>query len=107
MSKQEITVKGSDSLNNNQRVKIVFSTAVECTGTDPKQISYSAVCTAIATAFPGIKETYVIEALKKGMFGFYGRTYKLTVQEICCWMHEYLKTTPEYKLKKKQEEGLR
>ena len=33
----------------------------------------------------------IIEALKKGGRGKYGRTYLLSVQEVCIWIDSYLK----------------
>lgn len=31
------------------------------------------------------------EALRKGSLGSYGRTYKLSTQEVCVWIRAYLK----------------
>ena len=31
------------------------------------------------------------EALRNGSLGKYGRTYKLSTQEVCFWIREYLK----------------
>lgn len=31
------------------------------------------------------------EALRNGSLGLYGRTYKLSTQEVCVWIREYLK----------------
>ena len=31
------------------------------------------------------------EALRLGSLGKYGKTYKLTTQEVCYWIREYLK----------------
>lgn len=33
----------------------------------------------------------VVEALKKGGLGHYGKTYKLSTQEICIWLREFRK----------------
>lgn len=33
------------------------------------------------------------EALKRGGLGMYGKTYKMTVQEVCIWVSNYLKET--------------
>ena len=32
------------------------------------------------------------EALRKGSLGHYGKTYKLSTQEVCVWIREYLKS---------------
>jgi hypothetical protein len=32
------------------------------------------------------------EAIRLGSLGKYGRTYKLNTQEVCMWIHEYLKS---------------
>lgn len=46
--------------------------------------------------FPLMTEDRIIEAIKKGSLGAYGKTYKLTTQEICIWIREYLKTKKHY-----------
>ena len=32
------------------------------------------------------------EVLRKGSLGHYGKTYKLSTQEVCVWIREYLKS---------------
>lgn len=34
----------------------------------------------------------ITTAIKKGSLGAFGKTYKLSTQEVCIWIREYLKT---------------
>ena len=34
----------------------------------------------------------IVKAIKNGSLGMYGRTYKLSTQEVCIWVREYLKS---------------
>lgn len=47
----------------------------------------------ILSEFKLLSEDKIKEAIKKGSLGAYGKTYKLTTQEICIWIREYLKQT--------------
>lgn len=45
----------------------------------------------ICTEFPKLKIKTLKEILRLGSLGAYGKTYKLSTQEICYWIREYLK----------------
>ena len=45
----------------------------------------------ISSKFKGVPQEKIFEAIKKGSLGEYGRTYRLSTQEICIWIREYLK----------------
>lgn len=34
----------------------------------------------------------ITKAIKNGSLGLYGRTYRMSTQEVCIWIREYLKT---------------
>ena len=42
----------------------------------------------IASEFPYLKLQDIINSLRKGSLGNYGRTYKLSTQEICVWIRK-------------------
>lgn len=44
----------------------------------------------LVNEFPKIKLEVVIEALRKGGLGHYGKTYKLSTQELCIWIRQHL-----------------
>jgi hypothetical protein len=46
----------------------------------------------ILQEFPNVKLPEIFEALRLGSLAKYGRTYKLTTQEVVLWIREYLKT---------------
>lgn len=45
----------------------------------------------ISTEFNFMTIKQIREALRNGSLGKYGRTYKLSTQEVCFWIREYLK----------------
>jgi hypothetical protein len=47
--------------------------------------------TDLFNEFNYINIKQIREALRKGSLGYYGRTYKLSTQEVCVWIREYLK----------------
>ena len=44
----------------------------------------------LANEFPTTKPDVIIEALRKGGLGHYGKTYKLSTQELCIWIRQHL-----------------
>ena len=47
----------------------------------------------VVEAFPDITLDEFTQALKNGGLGMYGKTYKLTSQEVCIWIRNYLNDT--------------
>lgn len=45
----------------------------------------------VKRAFPKIEEKDLIEAIKRGALGEFGRTYRMSTQEVCIWVREHLK----------------
>ncbi len=45
-----------------------------------------AVSKLIIDTFPSVEPKKLLEGIKNGYTGMYGRTYKMTVQEICLWI---------------------
>lgn len=41
--------------------------------------------------FSSMSAKDISEALKNGSLGLYGKTYKLSTQEVCIWIREYKK----------------
>jgi len=53
----------------------------------------------ICTEFPRLKIKDLKEILRLGALAQYGRTYKLSTQEICFWIREYYKQQNAKRLK--------
>lgn len=47
--------------------------------------------TDILNEFPKLNENQFRKALRNGGLGKYGRSYKLSTQEVCFWIREYVK----------------
>lgn len=45
----------------------------------------------LVNEFSYVNLKQIREALRKGSLGYYGKTYKLSTQEVCVWVREYLK----------------
>lgn len=63
--------------------------AAERTDSIPENIKH--MIKDISEEFKFLKDEEIREAMRKGGLGVYGRTYKLSTQEICIWIREYLK----------------
>jgi len=48
--------------------------------------------TDIISEFGYVSLKQIRESLRKGSLGHYGKTYKLSTQEVCVWIREYLKS---------------
>jgi hypothetical protein len=45
----------------------------------------------ISTEFPRLKDEDLKKAIRAGGLGKYGKTYRLSTQEVCIWIREYQK----------------
>ena len=80
-----------------QTFKTTLSTAVvkafARTGKECSKESIDLITSDIIDEYGNLPIETIIEALKKGGRGKYGRTYLLSVQEVCIWIDSYLKET--------------
>lgn len=70
-------------------VKRYLAVAMERLSMDLKDINFTAA--DIISEFNYMTLKQIREALRNGSLGKYGRTYKLSTQEVCFWIREYLK----------------
>jgi len=63
------------------------------TGKECSKESIDLITSDIIDEYGNLPIETIIEALKKGGRGKYGRTYLLSVQEVCIWIDSYLKET--------------
>ena len=57
------------------------------------------IVSTVNIAFPNEDEHVLLKAVSRGSLGEFGRTYKLTPQEVCIWVREHIKTLG-YRVKK-------
>lgn len=51
----------------------------------------------VLQTFQNVDKKVILEAIKKGSLGCFGRTYRLSSQEVCLWVREYLSVkSPSY-----------
>jgi hypothetical protein len=79
---QELQIRES-SLN------LSIAVAIERTKTEPFIIQ--PMVQDILSEFPRISNDDFTLAIRNGSLGKYGKTYKLSTQEVCFWIREYLK----------------
>lgn len=79
---QELQIRES-SLN------LSIAVAIERTKTEPFIIQ--PMVQDILSEFPKISNDDFTLAIRNGSLGKYGKTYKLSTQEVCLWIREYLK----------------
>lgn len=53
----------------------------------------------ISTEFSFLSVEKIQIAIRCGALGKYGRTYKMTTQEVCYWIREYIKSKDTNRLK--------
>jgi len=46
----------------------------------------------LSNEFKHLKINQFREAIRNGSLGMYGKTFKLSTQEVCYWIREYLKS---------------
>lgn len=81
--KQEV-MELEDSLRKS--INIAF----ERVGTEPYNIDN--MINDVLTEFPRVTEDTFTMAIRNGSLGKYGKTYKLSTQDICIWVREYRKS---------------
>ena len=61
-------------------------------GAEYSESKVEIIKSAVESNFKNISQESVLKALKNGSSGMYGKTYKLTAQEVCIWIREYNKS---------------
>ena len=74
-------------------IKASIALAFNRTGTEFNKDLANNIYFDVIEAFPEITTKQFVNALKNGGLGFYGKTYKLTSQEVCIWVRNYLNET--------------
>jgi hypothetical protein len=83
-AQQEITTQIS-----NQELEMAIAVAFERTATEFYNIQN--MVKDVINEFGDVQKDDIIKAIRNGGLGMYGKTYKLSTQEICIWIRSYLK----------------
>jgi hypothetical protein len=89
MKSNELEPKSDYTIQTFNDVKLSVVVAFERTGTDVKNIEN--IVTDLMLEFSHVNTNDILQAIRNGGLGMYGKTYKLTTQEICIWIRTYLK----------------
>ena len=90
--KQELCTQTSK-----QTIQLSIATAFERTGTEPYNVD--TMIADITSEFPNESTEDIVKAIRNGALGLYGRTYKLTTQEVCLWIRAYISNRNEMRFK--------
>lgn len=74
-----------------QQSNLMKYIAVAFERTNTEVINIEKMSFDIITEFSKCEDEDFKKAIRNGGLGKYGRTYKLSTQEICIWVREYLK----------------
>ncbi len=77
-------------------LKKAIALAFDRTRSEPFDIS--SMVQDILTEFPRVKEADLISAIRNGGLGMYGRTFRLSTQEVCYWIRQYTNPKQQEKL---------
>jgi len=70
---------------------IVQSLIIAMSRTQFELLNLDDTCKLIKNEFRFLSLREVRQAITKGTAGEYGRSYKLSTQEVCYWIHQYVK----------------
>lgn len=77
-----------NSIQISKQLTTSLALAFERTGTEPNNLDL--MIRDITTEFNNLTVEHLTQAIRNGGLGKYGRTYKLTTQEVCVWIRSYL-----------------
>ena len=71
--------------------EIIASLVIAFDRTNTPLIDLSNMAIDVVNEFRRIEITEIQKAIRNGALGKYGRTYRMSTQEVCIWIREYLK----------------
>lgn len=89
-------MKQQDSLSKDQEInirklEIQASVLFSMRRTSTTELDIENTVQDIISEFYHIPQEKIIKAIRVGSLGRYGLTYKLTTQQICIWIREFIK----------------
>ncbi len=90
MNLHELQTK-SETVNTNKKqdLQTALILAFERTRSEPFDVT--GLIQDVLSEFPNLNSDEMITALRRGGLGMYGRTFKLSTQEVCFWIRQHLK----------------
>lgn len=85
-----------NEINKQQSLQKALFYAFERTKSEPFDITL--LVKDILEEFPRVKEADLILAIRNGGLGMYGRTFRLSTQEVCYWIRQYINPKQQDKL---------
>lgn len=76
-------------------LRAAIAVAFERTGTEPYNLD--GMVKDVFSEFPKLTDEQIKKALRNGGLGVYGKTFKLTTQEICIWIRNYYDSDVRFK----------
>ena len=64
--------------------------AVACQRTGTEINDFNSIIVDVCNEFPKLKDHELKQAMRNGGLGKYGKTYKMTTQDVCMWIRKYL-----------------
>lgn len=94
MNNLQVSQQQLETSHQINSLKQSLALAIERTNTVPFNIEN--MVKDILTEFPKLNDDSMSMAIRNGSLGKYGRTYKLSTQEVCIWIREHLKSSSQY-----------
>ena len=91
LNSQSLNSPSTLQKDTKQSLNLSVAMAFARTGKECTKESIDLISSNIIDEYNHLPIETIIEALKKGGRGKYGRTYLLSVQEVCIWIDSYLK----------------
>lgn len=93
LTQQQQNLENNSQDYDLQIIKTSLTLAFSRTGCEFDEQLARNIFNDVVEAFPTITIDEFTKALKNGGLGMYGKTYKLTSQEVCIWIRNYLNDT--------------
>ena len=90
MNLQKLQTK-SETANTNKKQDLLTALILAFERTRSEPFDVTGLMQDVLTEFSNINSDEIITALRLGGLGMYGRTFKLSTQEVCFWIRQYLK----------------
>jgi hypothetical protein len=76
-----------------KKLSLSVSLAFERVGLEPKRVEE--ISKDIVYKFNNVEEKHIIQAIKNGALGDYGRTFRMSTQEVSIWIKKFIEENPE------------
>lgn len=90
--KQDLLANSKNSIQifDERQVKASIMLSFERTGVKFNESTARLIYDGVMDLFPQVPTEMITAAIKKGSYGEFGETYRLSAQEVCKWIRSYL-----------------